>query len=358
MNTLEEQWIGNLKAFLSSRLVTPSYATASAAVPDVSAPPLLANSQGLLDGLLWSLNDSPSWSKSAWFAVQGHVKATFENMQNTNETLGKGLVAGAPLKAVRERSYRFRAAVQDVYLSFCIVDTMLKSDCALTDKKFRESIETALPQFVADYFPLFFPNKSVFLREAVEEYQWLFWDLLRCWVQDSTRTRDGNHRIEFYLAHSLKRRREEKKSGEGDPDANVASGLASLFSHSFGSGVSATLSTSITAETIGKTIRSYLNYIFAARRANAFRQRCQHCGAPFDSETAKNNHYRYHFHAHNYLRSEKVVRLLHMSKEEFLNHAGDFDKSGYFPRATESFEEAYKGGSSGVMKARRRLESS
>lgn len=438
----KEIWLVNLQAFLENRLTTPTYALASRAYPNISAPLSLQNTQGLLDGLSLSLQDNPNWIKSAWGLIQSHVKRTYQRFEDVKELLmTTGFQEARKSKGGKphgEGRYRALSAVQDVYLAFCVVDATLKAIPCLTPIKFqreiRELVESSLPSLVCDCFPPLAPigalseasllgakntSPSAYLQEALEIYRWQFWDLLRAWKGSSehssrytststvsilsstfaegTISSEANQRLEEYIQHTLKVRREAGgktiSSLPGDHGSSSSNGNAigedlsiqgminsltetaiegmtpsfSSFSQSVASAGGSAAgplagwsnasinSSTVTAEMMDRRIRSFLHHIFPSRmRGNAHRHRCGYCGAPFDSDAAKNTHYRYHFHSRNALRpEEKVVRLLLPAAADFIEHVGDSDRSGYFPKVTLTLEEAYKGGANGAVTIRR-----
>lgn len=442
----KENWLINLQAFLENRLTTPAYISASRAYSSISAPFLLQNTQGLLDGFSLSLQDHPSWVKSAWGVIEGHLKRTYQRVEDVKELLTTTTFSQArndkESKTYREGKYRALAAVQDLYLAFCVVDATLKSIPFLSpvsvQGEVREAVESVLPSLVCECFPLLAPvssssieglsvaddgnDRNAPLHEAIEAYRWQFWDLLFAWrgtgsceissasssllansFSEGTISSAANHRLEDYIRHTIKVRHEaEAKTaasfsnratssylssfestsnhlhsningnlpmngvGENSLANAAAAKLVSSFSalpqggsiqsNNTGSLMTNGGSAAATGEMIDKRIRSFMHHIFPSRqRGNAYRHRCGYCGAPFDSDAAKNAHYRCHFHSRNALRSEeKAVRLLFPSSSEFIEHVGDYDRSGYFPTVTLTLEEAYKGGAKGGVSIRRR----
>lgn len=433
-----ETFLINFQAFLENRLTTPTYALASRAYSTIASPFSLSNTQGLLDGLSLTLQDNPNWIKSAWGLIQSHLKRSYQRLEDVNE-----LLKTTPFLQARhdkagklqpEGRYRALAAVQDVYLAFCVVDATLKTIPLLTPIKFqrevREMMESALPSLVCDCFPPLAPISTVcegfsvgsadaslntFLQEAMEAYRWQFWDLLGTWrgssgaysiqplcvptssglssssFAEGTVSSDANQRIVDYIDHTMKVRQEaaKKAAALSSSSSSSAHGLTSanyeglrkggfsnevmgsLFPSSFlrnssegrnssGNFSSTNTSGTITLEMMDKRIRSFLNHIFPSRlRGYAHRHRCAYCGAPFDSDTGKNAHYRCHFHSRNALRpEEKVVRLLFPTPLEFIEHIGDSDRTGYFPKVTLTLEEAYKGGAKGAVSIRRQATKS
>lgn len=417
-----------LQLFLSSRLRTQPFAVASRAHPSLSVPSMVPNTQYLLDGIVWALHDHPTWAAEAWLCAHNFIRDAAERFEETVAQLdtavavrqrqkdphraprpatGNSSVSSCSSKVAREQTYVAHAAVQDVYLAFCVMDAMLKGSCAAgaaagagpgkhrsAFRPLKEEIEKALPHLVSDHFPIFaaFSPDNAFVADAVEEYRMLFLGLLESWAALRILESHTVRRLEEHLRYKLKNLREGIGAGEegapgneGGRDGVRAGTGASGGGHSTRLAVQQSLEVLLrgtlrgtasaspgsagrpraprTAEMAERNVKSFLASIFPARRPGAgagagagvgARIRCAHCGAPFKDEKAKDAHYRYHFHNHNVLREEdKVVRLSYPSQDDFMAHMGDVDQSGYYPRTTELLEEAYKNGAKGTVKVRR-----
>ncbi|KPI83236.1 hypothetical protein ABL78_7739 [Leptomonas seymouri] len=451
----KEEWCITLQSFLSSRLRTPSYNVASHQHPFISVPSMIPRAQFLLDGVVWAVNDHPSWVLDAWLTVQNCIKDTGKRFAELSEELRRaiaspasqsggsssaaaaaGAAAGStPSRTViaaprgsaldRERTYRAHAAVQDVYLAFCVMDALVKNVCVEAAGKLHAAVEAELPHLVADFVPLFLPATSYWIENAVEEYRCLFHALLDSWLVQSTFNSDVHRRLQEYVQDRLQRTREVEEKAEQD-DNGVADGEASnsgvggnvgsigaTAQRSSGTGTSdatrvwqqsmqhiiestARVSAAVVAagpaivkagaagpaataaaaaaaapvaknaalakfergvrtpETVERTLKSFLNYVFPPRRTPAARHRCPHCGALFRDDKSKNAHYRCHFYARNYLKQdEKLVRLMYPAAADFAEHTADLKREGYFTRTVEVLEEAYKGGERGAVKIRK-----
>lgn len=408
----KEEWTLGLQFFLSSRLRTAPYTAASRSYPQISVPSMVPNTQYLLDGIVWSFNDHPEWAADAWPYVQNYLRDAAErfaeevNQLNTaiavrqRQTAGReanapDTAAAAALLAAnsrieRERSYRAHAAVQDVYLAFCVVDALLKGCAAPPVPRPRskadashspsllETIERELPHLTADYFPVFavYPAENTYVADAVEESRLLFLGLLESWVVMRSLEPHTVRRLEEHIRHRLKHSRETMAEGDlgegGGADGGRRGSNAAAVQQSLDILIRGTLATTAqkgggaggsgsralkaprSAEMAERNIKSFLGSIFPSRRNMGARFRCPHCGAPFKDEKSKDAHYRYHFHSHNVVRTEdKVVRLSYPSPEDFIMHLGDIDQRGYYPKSTELLEEAYKNGEAGAVKVRR-----
>lgn len=398
MAETKELWLKSVESFLLTRVTTFPYNALPRAFSTISLPFPVANTQGLLDGLVWAFNDHPQeWVKEAWIRVlQGHVKQMhlrLEDALEVNAKSAKKESESSPedsnknlssLPGHRERYYRVCAAYQDVYLSFCVLDALLKSELLTKYPELKPFLESSLPQLVCECFPIFITGSThsptsyyynFYLHEAEEVYRWQFWNLLRSWITMETLHPSTHRHLEHYLKHTLDQKRlslqmaeKEWKSQHTDPSADMDSSakadlLASseeLLNESDSFAVLSHLSTASSttlshADLVDRSIRSLLHHIFPPKRVIAYRFRCQHCGAPCDgSPSTKDNHYRCHFHARNVLRpDEKIVRLLNPSIANFVAHAGDYDKTGYFPEVVKSLEAAYRGGGKGEVQIRR-----
>jgi hypothetical protein len=439
----KEEWCISLQSFLASRLRTPSYANASRQHPFISVPSMIPRTQFLLDGVVWAVNDHPGWVLDAWLTVQNCIKDTGKRLaelseefqhvvaSSTSSSAAASLSTAAPRGSAldRERTYRAHAAVQDVYIAFCMMDALLKNVCTEAAGTLRAAIEAELPHLVADFVPVFWPRTSRWFEDAVEEYRYLFHALLDSWLVQNTFSSDVHRRLQEYVQDRLQRTREaeEKAEQEGNEGTDGATssgdaGAANSNGSPNGSGPStapnvwqqsmrhiidttarvsaavvaagntiasppdttgkstvgvmvapgAAVSTSPVAksaavrsfergvrtpETVEKTLRSFLHYVFPPRQTAAARHRCPHCGALFRDDKGKNTHYRCHFYARNNLKpEEKLVRLMYPSAADFAEHTGDLKGEGYFTRTVEVLEEAYKGGERGAVKIRK-LES-
>ncbi|KAG5490364.1 hypothetical protein JKF63_00484 [Porcisia hertigi] len=428
----QEEWCISLQFFLSSRLRTPSYAVASRQDPFIRVPSMIPRTQFLLDGILWAVNDHPGWVESAWLTIQNHIKDTATRFAELSEELARATAAAvsassttssssaatnaissmiAPRGSALDRRYTYQAhaAVQDIYVAFCVMDALVKGLCADAAGNLRDAIGKELPQLVAYYIPVFASSTSYWVANAVEEYRNLFLALLDSWVMQSTFNSDVNRRLQEYLQHRLQRTRDAeseeqhllqdsaagsatakvngksgnvrgdgvwemsvqniidstarvsaamiatnstsnlplaKATGKDDQQASVAI-IKNPALYSFERGVR-------TPETVERTLRSFLNSIFPPRNTPAARHRCPHCGAPFRSDKAKSTHYRSHFYSRNFLKpEEKLVRLMYPSAADFAEHTGDLKREGQFTRTVEVLEEAYKGGGRGTVKIRR-----
>eukprot|EP00796_Vickermania_ingenoplastis_P003598 gene3598-2539_t len=357
MNREKELWVMGLESFLSTRLTTPAYASALRSHSEISVPALPPNSQGLLDGFLWALNDHPAWARDAWGVVLEHLKRAHERLDERDTKFAetpRDTLAGAEH---RKRCYSSRAAIQDVYLSFCVVDALLKSAAVRLQRNLLEDVEVLLPQLVCDFFPTLRRLTSDYMRDAELEYHWLFWDLLRSWISMETISPDAHRRLEFYVRDRLKRPANSLQAMSGSSPGEGGGGgaplSALLLEASSSNGLAAA-----TAENVDRTIRSFLNYVFPSQRVRSYRHRCQHCGAPFDNDAARDAHYRYHFYSHNLLRSEgeKAVRLQNPTKADFIAHCGDFDRSGYFAKVTAPISQRSTAQASGMVEIRRMPE--
>lgn len=358
-----EEWSVGLQFFLSSRLRTPSFQVASATHPLIRVPALLPHTQHLLDGIVWSLNDHPEWSEDVWPIVLNHVRDVDDRYQETMKQLAvvkrsEQESASAVTRLYREREYCAHARLQDVYLAFCVVDAFLKH-VVQPDKKLYASIIDGLPQLVADRFPVFLPGHSIWERDAIEEFRFHFLNLLRSWRTLRTLPVDVHRRLEEHIRHRLKSSGGAGSGGRAVGEA-VRDGLKVLMTNLNGTTTSSQLSqsqSSIASRTPAEAegqVRSFLSSIFPPRRSAAARVRCGHCGAPLKDEAARNEHYRYHFHAHNFLSSaSKVVRLLYPTPSDFVAHAGDAMRDGYYPKVVDVLEDAYRHGERGIVSVRR-----
>lgn len=395
-----------LQFFLSSRLRTQPFAAASRAYPMISVPMMVPNTQYLLDGIVWSLNDHPTWAVDAWLYVLNYLRDAAERFDETVMQLDTAIAVrqrprdsrNAPppsegnAKIEREQTYMAHAAVQDVYVAFCVVDAMLKGcTAAPTDvarargaqalSPLRVAMEKELPRLVSDYFPIFaaFSADNTYVADALEEYRLLFLGLLESWAVMRALEPHTIRRLEEHIRYKLKNTREgggdavdadtNNEDGRGGASTRAGAGTSLAVQQSLEILLRGTLKTPGTAHQRGsagrlktprsaemaeRNIKSFLGSIFPSRRVMGVRVRCPHCGAPFKDEKAKDAHYRYHFHNHNVMRGEdRVVRLSYPSPDDFVVHLGDLDQSGYYPQATELLEEAYKNGEKGVFKARR-----
>ncbi|CBZ35927.1 hypothetical protein, conserved [Leishmania donovani] len=425
----KEEWCISLQFFLASRLRTPSYAVASRQHPFIRVPPMIPRTQFLLDGIVWAVNDHPSWVESAWLTIQNHIKDTATRFAEVSDELTRATAAAASAASSsgtitnaissmiaprgsaldRGRTYQAHAAVQDVYLAFCVMDALVKGVRADVAGKLHEVIGKELPQLVAYYVPVFAPATSYWVANAVDEYRHLFHALLDSWIMQSTFNSDVHRRLQEYLQHRLQHTREAEedeqkqlqqdaagssaakvnggRSGVNSPDvwgtsvqhiidstARVSAEVmaAAPTTNLVGSGVrenggqpAAVASAKNAAlrsfergvrspDTVERTLRSFLNSIFPPRNTPAARYRCPHCGAPLRDDKSKNAHYRCHFYARNFLKpEEKLVRLMYPSAADFAEHTGDLKREGHFTRTVEVLEEAYKGGNRGAVKIRR-----
>ncbi|KAK7200292.1 hypothetical protein NESM_000082000 [Novymonas esmeraldas] len=430
----KEEWCISLQFFLASRLRTPSYAVASRQHPFIQVPPMIPRTQFLLDGVVWAVNDHPSWVLEAWLTIQNHIKDTATRFAELSVELARVSAASggnaggggggtgattvtsstaAPRGSAldRERTYQAYAAVQDVYLAFCVMDTVVKNVCADAAAELHGAVEKELPHLVTHYMPVFAPVTSHWAAEAAEEHRHLFHALLDSWLQQGTFNSDVHRRLQEYIQHRLQRTREAEAEdqqqqqqqqqhsdavgrangshgssgaadlwglsvqqiidssarvsaavvatapstsvaqaeakGRGGPPGTAAAEAKSAVLQSFARGVR-------TPDTVERTLRSFLNSIFPSRNTPAARHRCPHCGALFRDEKSKNAHYRCHFYARNFLKpEEKLVRLMYPSASDFAEHTGDVKREGRFTRTIEVLEEAYKGGARGAVKTRR-----
>ncbi|KPA80576.1 hypothetical protein ABB37_04776 [Leptomonas pyrrhocoris] len=438
----KEEWCITLQSFLSSRLRTPSYSVASRQQPFISVPPMIPRTQFLLDGVVWAVNDCPNWVLDAWLTVQNCIKDTGKRLAELSEELRRTVASsstspGGPSSSAagtaaaggaassrtvmvaprgsaldRERTYRAHAAVQDVYIAFCVLDALVKNVCAEAASKLHAAVDVELPHLVADCVPIFLPATSYWIENAVEEYRHLFHALLDSWLVLKAFNSDVHRRLQEYVQDRLQRTREveEKAEQEGSEFADgaadnggvdgtnsitgaaaqrsgagnnsstanvwqqsvqhiiestarvsaavVAAGPASTTTKADTAGKSAALSKFErgvrTPETVERTLKSFLNYVFPPRRTPAARHRCPHCGALFRDDKSKNAHYRCHFYARNYLKQdEKLVRLTYPSAADFAEHTADLKREGFFTRTVEVLEEAYKGGERGAVKIRK-----
>lgn len=350
---------------------------------------MVPRTQGLIDGILWAINDHPDWVLDAWLTLQNHLNDTARRYSEINTEMGglaaqlsKGSTASTTLSSAargtpldRERTYRAHAAVQDIYIAFCVVDSLLKNICVEGEVALRSAVEAALPRLVAEYMPIFSIPQSRWCGEAVDEYRYLFLDLLNSWLVLNVLQSDVHRRIQEYIQHRLHRSRAEVVEGDtkkqaalwnqgvqaiieqaaGPSTALPSSSLQSGGGHT-GAAKNATLKPppARTAEAVEKTVRSFLNSIFPPRRTPASRHRCPHCGALFRDEKSRAAHSRYHFYARNFLKPEdKLVRLMYPTAVEFIDHCGDSKKEGHFTKVTEVLEQAYKGGERGAVKIRK-----
>ncbi|KAG5474137.1 hypothetical protein CUR178_04248 [Leishmania enriettii] len=425
----KEEWCISLQFFLASRLRTPSYAVASRQHPFIQVPPMIPRTQFLLDGIVWAVNDHPGWVDSAWLTVQNHIKDTSTRFRELSDELARATAAAATAASSssaatnaissmiaprgsaldRARTYQAHAAVQDVYVAFCVMDALVKGVSADAAGKLHDAVGKELPQLVAYYVPLFAPATSYWVATAVDEYRHLFLALLDSWITQSTFSSDVHRRLQEYLQHRLQRTREAEaveqqllqqdssrnsaaKANGSTAGANSADVWGVSVQHIIDNAarVSATvMATAPTAnitgsevrgsggqpasaasmknaalrsfergvrtpDTVERTLRSFLNSIFPPRSTAAARHRCPHCGAPFQDDTSKSTHYRCHFYARNFLKpEEKLVRLMYPSAADFAEHIGDLKREGHFTRTVEVLEEAYKGGDRGAVKIRR-----
>ncbi|GET90482.1 hypothetical protein, conserved [Leishmania tarentolae] len=425
----KEEWCISLQFFLSSRLRTPSYAVASRQQPFIRVPPMIPRTQFLLDGIVWAVNDHPGWVESAWLTVQNHIKDTATRFAEVSDELARATAAAgsasssnstttnaissmiAPRGSAldRGRTYHAHAAVQDVYLAFCVMDALVKGVRSDAAGKLHEIIGKELPQLVAYYVPVFAPATSYWVANAVDEYRHLFHALLDSWIVQSTFSGDVHRRLQEYLQHRLQHTREAEeeeqkqlqqdavgssteklnggRSGTNGADpwgasvqriidstARVSSEVMATASTTNQAGsrgmekggqqasVASTKNAALrsfergvrTPDTVERTLRSFLNSIFPPRNTPAARHRCPHCGAPFRDDKSKSTHYRCHFYARNFLKpEEKMVRLMYPSAIDFAEHTGDLKREGQFTRTVEVLEEAYKGGDRGAVKIRR-----
>lgn len=348
---------------------------------------MIPNSQYLIDGALWAIHDHPNWAMDAWLVVQNHLKDTGTRYEELRRELRNAKAVAAEedptSKTNRERLYRAHAAVQDLYLAFCVVDALLKSEqlhLSRDTPSVKEAVEKELPHLVADYVPLFEAQHSEWAEDAAEEYRDLFFHLLRSWLTQQVLREDTHRRMEEFIRHKLKTNREAMEVAKAPFAASAATdGLRLLIrttnaaatgsSKGAGRGPPARAAgpggrgggpqqPRRTPDSVERTIRSFLASIFPAKKGATGRFRCPHCGAYFKDDKSKNAHYRCHFTNHNFLKpEEKVVRLMYPSVNDFIEHTGDVERSGYFAKATDVLEDAYRNGERGVMKARR-LESS
>lgn len=257
----KEEWCITLQSFLASRLRTPSYTVASRQHPFISVPSMIPRTQFLLDGIVWAVNDHPSWVLDAWLTVQNGIKDTGKRFGELSEELQRPVASassssvqgggGAAVVAAstgsgaasrmamaaprgsaldRELTYRAHAAVQDVYLAFCVMDALVKNVCAEAAGKLHAAVEAELPHLVADFVPVFLPATSRWIEDAVEEYRHLFHALLDSWLVQNTFNSDVHRRLQEYIQDRLQRTREaeEKAELEGsegtDRTANASDG--------------------------------------------------------------------------------------------------------------------------------------
>lgn len=223
------EWCISLQSFLSSRLRTPSFAVASRQHPFVSVPSMIPRTQFLLDGVVGAINDHPSWVLDAWLTVQNCIKDTGTRFAELSEELYRAVTLSSTSNAApsrtamaaprgsaldRERTYRAHAAVQDIYLAFCVMDALIKNVCAEAAATLHAAVETELPHLVADFVPIFAPATSYWIEDAVEEYRYLFHALLDSWVVQNTVNSDVHRRLQEYLQDRLQRTREVEEKAE------------------------------------------------------------------------------------------------------------------------------------------------
>ncbi|EPY19997.1 hypothetical protein STCU_03937 [Strigomonas culicis] len=361
-NSKREEWIINFQFFLSSRLRSPTFADASRVYQTVTAPSMIANTQYLLDGILWAINDHEEWYLESWMAIQNHIRDCSERYKEVAKQRREAKEAEPlPPGSEREGSYNAQVAVQDLYLSLCVVDIVFKNALGKKEEKLRLRIEEALPSLASEYVPLFDVATNVWVEEALHEYQSLLLNLLRSWHQIASS--DTRRRMEDLIRFKLKHARDsiQSEASGGGPSADAwRDGLAVILRSTSGtvgggSGAasSAAPATSASAQrnpnVVRQSIRGFLNSVFPQRPTEFTKFPCPHCGSFFKSEEVKNIHYRYHFYSHNTdQKSEKLVRLLYPTRSEFVDAVGRTD--GSYVRVVEKLDDAYRNGAKGAMK--------
>ncbi|CCW65219.1 unnamed protein product [Phytomonas sp. EM1] len=360
---VKEQWLLDFQFFLSGRLHTPPYVAAARSYPLISLPSMIPHTQYLLDGIVWSLNEHSEWALEAWLVIQNHLKTTVDRLQDVARDLADGWKTDERVELdgfrARERTYGSHAAVQDVYLAFCVVDAVLKH-VRSPKQAVKQTIEKALPHLVVETFPILqdYP-RSPWMESATDEFRLLFLDFLRSWTASGVEP-ETNRRLEEHIRHCLKVRREAAQTGPSAARSTaLQDGLRLVLDGASPAPAISSASTSLAPASgdpagVEKKIRSFLASINPHRRSLASRLRCAHCGAPLRDEASKNAHYRIHFHGHNYLRPEvKMVRLMYPTVGEFIDHVGDIDRRGYFAKVVDVLEELYKHDGRGALKVRR-----
>ncbi|ORC84754.1 uncharacterized protein TM35_000411240 [Trypanosoma theileri] len=381
----KDEWLLALQVFLNARLRTPPQHSSTRSRTHTAVPLPLPNTQHLIDGVMWSLRDNRQWTADAWLTVQSHLQSCAQRYAQLAERLSRqhtrdppattaaaeGSTAGVAAEMMEsERLYACHACVQDIYISFCVVDAFLRH----TGGAAREAAEVELPRLVAAYFPIWeSPSQQPpALQDAVEEYRLRLLDLLRSWSVTRLLRADTHRRIEEHLRHKLKSIREslEKNEEDGSNDKreeqnrrSITAGLRVLlasadaskpsFTRSFKSSSSSAVLASSNVDIVRTTISSFLSAIFPSHRSEAGKHRCGHCGAIFKSIAAKNTHYRYHFYNRSYQTEEKIVRLLYPSVNDYIEHQVDYRETGNFVRTSENMLDVFRIPEKGTVRVRK-----
>lgn len=355
LSSKKEEWIINFQFFLSSRLRSPSFADAARVYQTVTSPSMVANTQYLLDGILWAVNDHEEWYLESWMAIQNHIRDCSERYKEVSKQ------RNAATEAERELLYNAEVAVQDLYLSLCVVDILFKNALGKKEERLHLLIEQALPLLASEYFPLLDIAVNTQVEEARGEYQFLLLNLLRSWHQiasvDTRRRMEDLIRFKLKHAHDSIQAENAKSAATADAWRD---GLAVILSSTSGSspatGSGFTSSTPVagtanprSTSAVEHSIRGFLNSVFPQRRSDLLKRRCPHCGSFFRSEQVKNIHYRYHFYSHNTdQKNEKLVRLMYPSRSEFVDAVRHPD--GSYVHVVEKLDDAYRNGAKGAIK--------
>ncbi|EPY29228.1 hypothetical protein AGDE_10061 [Angomonas deanei] len=340
----KESWLTNLQHLIASRLKCTSFADTSRSYPLCDAPFPIANSQYIIDGIVWGLNDYTEFFPESWMIIRNHVKECVETFHETSASVAN--LGDKPSTAQwRETSYAVSAAPQNLYVAWCLVDAVVKNEFFCERTNSLNIVLSAFPSLVGEYYPLFWMSRNALTDSAMEEYRSLFLNLLRSWWLLFPPT--VNRRIGDTIAFRGKQVLEQLRESEGNANAesfkgslDVILGVRGETESGYSSGGS---SVSRNQTFTDHQVKAFVDSIFIKSYL-----RCPQCGVFSTSAEEKNAHYRSHFDQRNLDRDEKYVRLLYPTLDEFTKHTQP-DRANYV-KTIDTFEDSYRQGKRGATK--------
>lgn len=356
MSQPKEEWLLALRTIVSERLRSVPHTAAMERNPLTETPNVVANTQHVIDGIVWGLNDRPLYIKDAWTVITNIIGERGKRLLNYDAD-NRGVPASA--RAEKEHAYKAHALMQDLYLSFCVADAVMKNckQAIRRDSSLQTTIERDAIKLSAEYMPPFRRLDLPAMRIAAGEFTLLFLAIVNSWVAGELAvvSESARSRLEDHLRHVLKSQR-RGTSSTADNDEQRLENLRALRTLTSSSEVTRAVKTEggvRSREMSESTVMSFIQSIFPQRRNPMSNRRCAHCGVFLTTDEACKLHYRHHFDRRNLLEKDrKMVRLMNPSIEDFTAHIGDLQKKGYTPKIITSFEEAYKNGQKGFIEVR------
>lgn len=356
-------WGRDLQLFLEGRLQTVPYRVASRSNPLVELPNLPMNTQYLIDGVVAAIADhGVRFAGESLRIVVSHLGQAWGRWDDVRRRLEEVHAATQHMSEHRRATqfrYAAHAAMQDVLLSWYVVDAVLKSRSSgheLAQDELVRPLLQQLPSLCSRHMPVFcaqsISSGSPYIAGAVEDYRLLFLQVLQSWTlpQPYGLPLDCQQRCSDFMAQRLRTiaddvaQRHRNHRGAALSEDLVAL-LQSAYKTEGGAAAGPAHHSSFPQRTFpvpggrgrghfrsrqeqaqhywnrqkrGKDlVNFFIDQAFTFANGRFY---CIHCGAPFSNMELQQAHHRSHFLMHEQRDKDPAVRMRFPSADEFAQH--------------------------------------